>query len=291
MNDERIGFTAAALLSRIRDKRPLIHNITNAVVANVTANATTAVGAIPVMAFAPEEIADMVRQADALVLNMGTPTPQLIETMIVAGKTANEIGIPVVYDPVGAGSTPFRLSSASQILGTIRPSVIRGNPAEIASLIGRAARIKGIEAQCVDMPREDLTMEAASCLHTVVAVTGAKDCVSDGSRLFVIENGHPFMARIVGSGCVATSIIAPFCSVERDFALAAACALAYLGASAQLAAPASNGPGTFQTRWLDAMANITSAGLAGLCAISLHNRGPEVGRSDSVGRPASRHEE
>jgi hydroxyethylthiazole kinase/thiamine-phosphate diphosphorylase len=261
--------TAASLLSRIREKRPLIHNMTNIVAASITANATMAAGAVPVMALAAEEVADMVGQADALVLNMGTPTPQSVEAMVIAGKAANDRGIPVVYDPVGLGTTPFRLASAERILAAVRPSVIRGNPAEVATLMGRQAGIKGVESARVDIPPEKLSLEAARRLRAVAAVTGPKDCVSDGRRLITVEGGHPLTARIVGSGCVATSIVAAFCSVERDYALAAACALAYLKACARLAAPSSGGPGTFQARWLDAMASITPQELADLCAISL----------------------
>ncbi len=263
---------AASLLERVRRAKPLVHHITNVVVANLTANATLAAGALPVMAHAIEEAADMAGAADALVLNMGTPTTATVEAMVAAGRAANAKGIPVVFDPVGAGATPFRDRTAATILRQVNVTLVRGNSAEIAFLAGIRAEIRGVEATAATVGQglapAELAPLAAARLQTVVAVTGPRDYVGDGRRLAVVDNGHPMMARITGSGCTATAIVAAFCAVEPDAVVAAASALAYLGAAGELAAAASRGPGSFQVNWLDELANLTPAKLAELAAIS-----------------------
>ncbi|MCL5047024.1 MAG: hydroxyethylthiazole kinase, partial [Actinobacteria bacterium] len=140
------GERAALVLDRLRKVKPLVHHITNLVVTNITANATLAAGALPVMAHAIEEAADMATAANALVLNMGTPTPGTVEAMVAAGKAANSKGIPVVFDPVGAGATPFRNRVAERILREVKVSVVRGNASEVAFLAGERAEIRGVEA-------------------------------------------------------------------------------------------------------------------------------------------------
>ncbi len=261
------GERAASVLARLRKKKPLVHHITNLVVANITANATLAAGALPVMAHAVEEAADMASAADALVLNMGTPTPESVEAMIAAGKAANGKGIPVIFDPVGVGATSYRNRVAESILGAVRISVVRGNASEVAFLAGVRAEIRGVEAESQAIPPAKLAPMAAGHLRTVVAITGPRDHISDGRRLAAVDNGHVLMASITGSGCVSTAIVAAFCAVEPDAAVASASALAYLGAAGQLAA-ASRGPGSFQVNWLDELSNLVPEKLAEMALIS-----------------------
>lgn len=243
----------ASIPSRIRARRPLIHHITNAVAANITANSTIALGASPVMASSAEESADMAAMADVLVLNMGTPSRDTVKAMIAAGKAANARGIPVVFDPVGAGSTPFRNSIAVEILQEVQVAVVRGNAAEIAFLAGMPSRIHGVDSAQTGINPRDIAAAASTKLGAVVAVTGATDYVSDGRRLAAVRNGHPIMGEISGTGCTVTAIMGAFCAVERDFFLASVAALAYAGAAGQVAAQLSNGPGSFQVHWLDSL--------------------------------------
>ncbi|MHB8927646.1 MAG: hydroxyethylthiazole kinase [Bacillota bacterium] len=265
---ETAGEKAASVLERLRKEKPLVHHITNIVVANITANATLAAGALPVMAFAVDEVADLASTSNALVLNMGTPAPATVEAMIVAGMAANSRGIPVIFDPVGVGATPYRNRTAERILGHVKVSAVRGNASEVAFLSGVSTKIRGVEAIEQGVPPAELSPLASRHLGTVVAVTGPRDYISDGRRLAVVENGHAMMAGITGSGCVSTAVVAAFCAVEPDTVVASASALAYLGVAGQLAAEASRGPGSFQMNWLDNLANLSPRELAGLASIS-----------------------
>ncbi|MBE3582423.1 MAG: hydroxyethylthiazole kinase [Thermoanaerobacteraceae bacterium] len=252
------GAKVAACIERVRERRPLIHHITNLVVTNVTANVTLAVGASPVMAYAPEEVADMARLAQGVVLNMGTLTQEVVEAMMLAGKAAKEAGIPVIFDPVGAGATPFRTSVAHRIIEEVPIDVLRGNVSEIACVAGLGGRTRGVDAG--DSPSDDLaelTREIARKLETVVVTTGATDYVSDGTRLLAVDNGHPMLTRVTGTGCSATSVIAAFRAVETDGVEASAAALAYYGLAAEKAAEAASGPASFQVALLDALYNLT----------------------------------
>ncbi|WP_236692680.1 hydroxyethylthiazole kinase [Aneurinibacillus tyrosinisolvens] len=249
MIEQRIG----ALLTKVRTSSPLVHNMTNEVVTNFTANGLLALGASPVMAYAPEEVADMARIAGALVLNMGTLTSELVEAMIIAGKSANEHGVPVVFDPVGAGATPFRTETARRIAGELKLSVIRGNAAEIANVVGEAWEIKGVDAGEGKGDMESLARRASEALGTVVAITGKADVVADGSRVFVIHNGDEMLTRITGTGCLLTSIVGVYAAVEKDYAVAAAAALSTYGVAAELARQTVSAPGSYQIALLDAL--------------------------------------
>lgn len=258
----------ALIPSRVRARRPLVHHITNVVVANITANATIAVGASPVMAFALEESADMAGSADALVLNMGTPSRDTVKAMVAAGKAANAKGIPVVFDPVGVGATPYRSSISREILQEVRVSVIRGNAAEIAFLAGIPSRVRGIESLETGTSPRDIAMTGSRKLGTVVVVTGPTDYVSDGQRLAAVKNGHQMMAKITGSGCTVTAIIGAFCAVESDFFVSSVAALAFAGIAGQLAAEKSSGPGSFQAYWLDSLYGLSQLQLRQLADIT-----------------------
>ncbi len=251
----------ATLLTLIRERKPLIHHITNMVTMNDSANMTLAIGALPVMAHAIEEVEEMVSLAGALVLNIGTPDPNRIEAMVRAGKRANVRRIPIVLDPVGVGATRFRTQSALRLLQELRITVIRGNAAEMAALIGVAAEIRGVESLSVADDSESLARRVARALGCVAAITGAYDYISDGERVGRVENGHPLLASITGSGCMSTSLVAAFLSVEQDAYFAAIAALIMMGLAGELAALKANGPGTFHAHLFDAVAAMDEATL------------------------------
>jgi hydroxyethylthiazole kinase len=241
-------------LRRMRAERPLVHQITNFVVMNETANATLAIGALPVMAHAPEEVAEMAAVAGALVLNIGTLTVEWVDSMIRAAHAANQAGVPVVLDPVGAGATALRTRSAQRILSDTRVAILRGNAAEIATLAGRAGRIRGVEALDAGEDSGDLAAAAASMLGCVVAVTGAVDAVSDGVTTLLVANGDPLLATVTGTGCIASALTGCFVAVNRDDQLAAATeALVALGVAGEDAAGVSRGPGSFHVGLYDAL--------------------------------------
>jgi hydroxyethylthiazole kinase len=246
--------SAGTSLRQIRQQRPLIHQITNYVVMNETANATLALGALPVMAHAPEEVEEMVSAAGALVLNIGTLSAHWIEAMLMAGLAANKLGVPVVLDPVGAGATRFRSETAKRILGEVDVAVLRGNPGEVASLVGGASEMRGVESMGAWDDPADLARRAAHALSVVVSMTGPLDHVSDGARNSVISNGHPMLATITGTGCIASAMTGSFLAVSSSHFDAAVEALVALGVAGEDAARDAKGPGTFHVNLYDALA-------------------------------------
>src|SRR5437868_1435889 len=193
-------------LRRLREAKPLVHQITNCVVMNETANATLALGALPVMAHAHDEVEAMAALAGALVLNIGTLSPHWVDAMIAAGRAANERGVPVVLDPVGAGATRYRTDTAKRILDEVDVAVLRGNAGEVATLVGAQAEVRGVESIAAGGDPAELARDAARSLDVVAAVTGAVDHVSDGVSVFAISNGHPLLASITGTGCMSTAM-------------------------------------------------------------------------------------
>jgi hydroxyethylthiazole kinase len=254
-----LGAFAAELLDRIRQRHPLIHHITNWVVMNDTANATLALGALPVMSHAREEVAEMVGAAGALVLNPGTLYPELVDAMIIAGKRANERGVPIVYDPVGVGATKYRNDTAERIMGELRLDVVRGNSGEVGALAGAGGEVRGVESVEGVKDPAGVARDLARRRATVVAITGKRDVISDGTRVFGVDNGHTLLKTVTGTGCMATTAIAIFCAVESDRLLATAAALASYGLAAQNAARLARGPGSFRTALIDCLYNLTPA--------------------------------
>lgn len=247
------------LLTRLREKKPLVHHITNMVTVNDCANVTLAIGALPVMAHALEEVEEMAGAAQAVVLNIGTLSRQQVDAMILAGKAANSLGIPVILDPVGAGATALRSRSAERILYEVRVAVIKGNSAEIGILAGKGGRIRGVESEEAAGDMVEAAAELAHRYGTVVAVSGAKDIITDGKRIAFVDNGHPMMGTITGTGCMLSSVIASFCGVEQDSFKAAVAAFVCFGLAGELAAarPETKGPASFKTAFFDEIYNLT----------------------------------
>lgn len=254
---------AADSLARIAVAAPLVHHITNVVVANDVANLTLAFGASPVMAAAPEEVAEMAGLASALVLNIGTLSSATIDAMLLAGRAAAERGSPIVLDPVGAGATRFRTVSALRLLAELPVTVLRGNRGEIGALVG-GGKMRGVDAVGDEDPRT-VAEAAAAQFGVVVAVTGAVDVVV-GKDIAPLEvrNGHPLLGRITGSGCMATAAIGIFLTAGEDAATQAALALAAYCRAAERAGAGGAGPGTFRARLLDEVAALRQKGVGGL---------------------------
>jgi hydroxyethylthiazole kinase len=245
----------------IRRLSPIVHNITNYVVMNNTANALLALGASPVMAHAEEEMADMVNIASALVLNIGTLSKPWVRAMFLAAERAAARGLPIVLDPVGAGATPYRTQTARELLATFRPTILRGNASEILALCGEAGGTRGVDSS---MASRD-ALAAAQALHaahgSVVCVSGATDYVVGGGPVLKVGNGHPMMTRVTGLGCTATALCGAFAAVTAEPALAAAQAMVVMGIAGELAAAKAEGPGSLQTHFLDALYRLTEEDL------------------------------
>jgi hydroxyethylthiazole kinase len=241
-------------LRKLRERKPLVHQITNYVVMNETANATLALGALPVMAHAPEEVEEMAAMAGALVLNIGTLSEHWIEAMLLAGKAA---GGPIVLDPVGAGATRYRTETAKRLLDELEIAVVRGNAAEVATLAGREAEIRGVESIGAADSAADLARGAAEMLGTVAAVTGPTDHVSDGERVIAVSNGHELLGTVSGTGCMSTAVTGALLAAKPDQPLeAAAEALVAFGVAGEDAARDAKGPGTFHALLYDALYNL-----------------------------------
>jgi hydroxyethylthiazole kinase len=258
----------STLLQKVREQNPLVHNITNVVVTNFTANGLLSLGASPVMAYAIEETADMASIAGALVLNIGTLNETEVQSMIIAGKSANRHGVPVIFDPVGAGATNYRTETAKKIIREVNVSAIRGNAAEIANVVDRKWTIKGVDAGGIQGDVTELAISAARELNTVVIITGKDDVITDGATTYVGHNGHPLLTKVTGTGCLLSSVIGAFSAVDKNLLAAACSAVTVYGIAAELAAEktAGRGPGTFQCEFLNELSLISGKDIEKFCA-------------------------
>ena len=255
MSDPVIDYAADNLQS-LRDTCPMVHHITNSVVTNFTANITLCLGAAPVMAPAEEESAEMAGFAQALILNIGTLDPPLVQSMLAAGRAANEKGIPVVLDPVGAGATSLRTESARMLADQLEIAVVRANAGEALTLAGESGRVRGVDSHDTVEGRSEALRELARELGCVVAVTGREDVVTDGSRVVTCRNGHSVMGRVTGTGCGATTAVACFCAAGEDVMLSAVSGLACYAVAGELAGREAAGPGSFVPAFLDRLASL-----------------------------------
>jgi hydroxyethylthiazole kinase len=244
-------------LIQIREKSPLVHNITNYVVMNNTANALLAVGASPVMAHALEEVSDMVNIASALVINMGTLSEKWVDAMLQAGAAAKAKGIPVVFDPVGVGATPYRNQVAAAILQTCKPTIIRGNGSEIMALTNQHSKTKGVDSTASSNAALGAAIQLAKETGAVVVISGEEDFITDGTIVRIVKNGSSLMPKVTGMGCTATAVVGAFAAVNPDRLAAATHAMTVMGVAGELAARKADGPGTLQLHFLDALYNLT----------------------------------
>jgi hydroxyethylthiazole kinase len=240
-------------IERIRQQSPLVHNITNYVVMNSTANALLALGAAPVMAHAPEEIEEIVAIASAVVINIGTLSAPWIESMAQAMAAARQRHLPVILDPVGAGASRLRTQTCLDLIRQTPPTIIRGNASEIRALRVSSATTRGVDSR----DRAEAALEAGRELNlasgATVSISGPLDLIVRGSEVIEVANGHPLMPRVTGLGCAASALTGAFAAVNSDPLLAAAHAMAVMGLCGELAAEESRGPGSFHVAFLDAL--------------------------------------
>jgi len=244
------------ILDKVKEQKPLVHHITNWVTIYDCANIVRAIGALPVMAHAKEEVEQMTSIAGALVLNIGTLTVDLVEAMILAGKKANEKKVPVILDAVGVGATKLRDDKALEILEKVHVDIVKGNSSEIGKLAGAKAETKGVEAMSVEGDLIEIANKLANDRKCTVVITGKEDIISNGKEVYLCQNGHDMMGKFVGTGCMAASVIGAFAAVEKDYAKAAASALVCFGIAGELAARTSNGPGTYKEHFYDEIFNL-----------------------------------
>jgi hydroxyethylthiazole kinase len=253
---------------------------------NDVANVSLAIGASPVMSHAREEVEDMVALAKpygALVLNPGTLDSHQIEAMILAGKKANRLGIPVMLDPVGAGATPFRTAANHRLLGEIKVDILKGNSGEIGALAGEKVVVKGVDSIAGTPQPERVVVDLARKYGLVVAMTGKQDYITDGKTLYEVWNGHPAVGQtLTGTGCMVTALVAAFVSVcPEDKAFACSAALTCFGVAAELAlfpdggtptagTPRVGGPGSFKAELMDCLFNLNEVQLAKLACVRSH---------------------
>lgn len=254
---DKINEKISSLLEEVRTRRPVVHAITNWVTGADVANALQALGARPVLAFSTAEVAEITTRADTLYLNLGTPTPDRVAAMLLAGHRANEIGLPVILDPVGAGASYFREDACRQILTELNLTIIRGNKAEVGALAGQGGQLRGIDA--VSGP-EDI-QEAVRVLFrqtgAVVIASGEKDYIFFDDKMVIVGNGHPLMLRVTGTGCMLSAIIAAFAAVGNnplETAVAGVCCFKLAG---ELAGKTAGGPGAFKTGLMDFLYTLT----------------------------------
>ncbi len=261
-------------LADIRTQSPLVHNITNYVVMNNTANALLALGASPVMAHAIDEVAEMAGLARALVINIGTLSPAWVDAMVIAARVAAERDIPIVLDPVGCGATAFRTDSALRLLDAARPGVIRGNASEIRALARCAGGAKGVDSLHTPEEVREQAIALSRSHGCVVSVSGAVDLIVAADRVSQVHNGVPLMTRVTGMGCTASAVTGACLAVEADAFAAARLAMVIMGVAGELAADRAAGPGSFQMHFLDVLHALHEG--------DLQQRGRVSGPSDTL---------
>ena len=241
------------LLDRVRQQKPVVHHLTNWVTIYDCAQVVKTLGASPVMAHAPQEVSEMAQIASALVLNIGTLTTDFVEAMKLAAKSANRKGIPVVLDVCGAGATALRDQKCLELLNEVKVDVIKGNASEVARIAGESVKTRGVDATEVGGDLVLLAEKLADQRKATVVITGKVDIATNGKKTYLVKNGHLMMTHVVGTGCMATSVIGAFAAVEPDLSLAAACGLACYEIAAELAAEKASGPASFKERLFDCL--------------------------------------
>lgn len=241
-------------LQKLRNEQPLIHCITNIVVANFQANGLLALGASPVMADAVEEAAEIASISSCTVLNIGTLNHQTVEAMVLAGKSAREHGKPVVLDPVGAGASAYRKETVLRILEEVDVTLIRCNAGEIAALAGVNWTAKGVDAGQGDADLESVAKKVALQYKCIVAVSGEVDIVTDGIEIVHISGGNALTTLITGAGCLLSAVAGAFLAIAGDKQFqAVAAALSFYKKVGEQAALQSAGPGDFAVQFINAL--------------------------------------
>ncbi len=244
-------------LAAVRAQSPLIHNITNYVVMNNSANALLAIGASPVMAHWQEEMEEMTSIAGALIINIGTLDSKWIEAMHAAGRVALRYGIPMVIDPVGAGATSQRTATALKLIEECKPAVIRGNGSEIMALVSADIKSKGVDSSLSSHDALSAAQSLARSTGAVVVISGEVDYITDGTTTHTVEGGNPIMTSVTGMGCTSTALVGAFLAVESNALVAATSAMAVMSLAGERAAAYAKGNGSMQVAFLDELYNLT----------------------------------
>jgi hydroxyethylthiazole kinase len=255
------------LFSLVREKRPLVHHITNYVTVNDCANITLCAGGAPVMADAAEEVEEMAAVASALVLNIGTLNKVQVESMVLAGRMANDRKIPIVLDPVGAGATQYRTTTVRRLLEELEITILKGNAGEIGVLAGAEGRVRGVDSHGLAGDPQSIARDFARDAGLTVVISGETDIVTDGKHTLLVDNGHPMMGSISGTGCMAASVTGTFAAESKDTVLASAAALTAFGIAGERAAACARGPFSFKTALFDELAALTPEELATVARI------------------------
>lgn len=256
------------ILQEVEKSTPLVHNITNYVTVNDCANIILACGGSPIMADDIEEVEDITSICNSLVINMGTLNEQTVQSMIIAGRKANELGHPVVLDPVGVGASTLRTNICHKLIKNIKFSVIRGNISEIKTIFKGDGSTKGVDAAEVDKITEnnlseviELSQKLSDLTDAVIVITGEIDIVANKNKAYIIKNGHPMMTKITGSGCMLSSVIGTYCGANKELLLdstaAAVCSMGYCGELAyQKMRISESGTASFKTHLIDFMSKM-----------------------------------
>ena len=252
---------AHRVLAAVRERSPLVHCMTNIVVAGFTANVLLAVGASPAMVENDQEAAEFAGLADALLVNLGTLSAEQARAMRLGAASAREHGRPWVLDPVAVGAMRFRTELAAELLAH-RPTVVRGNSSEVLSLAGASGAGRGVDSTVGSEAAVETARGLAARTGGVVAVSGAVDYVTDGVSTLEVHTGHELMTRVTGVGCALGALVAACCAVESSPLVATTAATTILTVAAEEAAAVSRGPGSFAVALLDALAALDEATLA-----------------------------
>lgn len=250
------------VFQQLQEQTPLIHHLTNTVTINDCANVTLAMGGSPVMATQLLEVEEMAMLADGLVINFGTINDAMFAAMIKAGQTANQKGIPVIFDPVGVGATTYRTNKAKELISTIKVSIIRGNASEISALIGKNTKTRGVDAGAIEIAPEALAKEAAEVLNCLIVISGKEDVITDGRQLVVIDNGDYLLTKVTGTGCMTASLVATAAAVSENWFDGAVIGMATMSLAGEIAAKslhAGEGLGSFRVKLMDTISTMNAA--------------------------------
>lgn len=268
------------IFANVSNKTPIVHSITNYVTVNDCANIILASGGAPIMADDINEVEDITSLCSSLVINIGTLNERTIQSMIVAGKKANELNHPVILDPVGAGASKLRNDTAITLMQEVKFAIIRGNISEIKFLASGNSNTKGVDADANDAVSADnldsivnFAQNLSKSTGAVIAITGATDIVADSTKAYIINNGHPLMSKVTGTGCMLTTVIGSFVGANKDNILeATACAVSAMGVCGELAfeklQKIDGGTNTYRTLIIDFMSKMNNDILKGRMKIA-----------------------
>ena len=261
--DKELLLKVSNALENVRKINPLVHSITNYVTVNDCANILLAIGASPIMADDLKESADITSLSKALVINIGTLNERTIESMIASGKKANELGIPVIFDPVGAGASAFRNETTKRILSEVKINVVRGNMSEIKFISGLSCETKGVDVsendeQSDEKEKINIAKELASQLNCSVAITGVKDFISDGKRCAILENGTKLLSKVTGTGCMTSALIGAYLGADNDPFISAISGIISMGICGEISFEKNEdlGTGSFRVGIIDAISKL-----------------------------------